>query len=165
MPGTTDRLAEKFSLERIAFQPEFLSADTALEDFAHQGYAVIGTRSGTVCGQLARLLSPFANRFMVMEPTEAEILKLAQNSFYALKVTFANEIADLCEQYGVRYEPVRDALYASPFIAGNHLDVGHKGYRGYGGACLPKDEAMLRRSGHCPLLERAHELNEARCSD
>jgi len=157
-PGTTDDLEERFGAE-MAFCPEFLSADTAHEDFEHQGYAVIGTRSTRALALLRELLTPFASRFLVMEPVQAEILKLAQNAFYAIKVIFANEIADICEVWGNDYEPVRDALYMSPFIGHNHLDVDHKGYRGFGGACLPKDTTMLSWEGS-RLAELALSINK-----
>lgn len=160
LPGTTERLSEKYG--PLTYCPEFLDADTAHEDFARQGYVVLGSTDIHAIGALMDLMEPFANRFLVMAPTEAEILKLAQNTFYALKVTFANEVADLCEAHGARYGPVRDGLYSARYIAPNHLDVDHKGYRGFGGACLPKDTKMFRDAGHTPLADLVDGLNKKR---
>lgn len=163
MPGTTDRLAEKFGTRKIAYCPEFLCEETAHEDFARQGNVVIGTRNAETVYILMKLLRPFCGNFTVLSPMEAEILKLSVNSFYALKVTFANEVADLCDMYGARYEPVRDSMYADRFIAPNHLDIHHKGYRGYGGRCLPKDVDMFCRARRSRLMETAREINGERC--
>jgi UDPglucose 6-dehydrogenase len=167
LPGTTDKLAKKYGSGRIVYQPEFLCEDTARQDFADQPYAVIGSWDYYSIGVTVSLLSPFVGRFLIMNPTQAEITKLATNTLFAVTVTYANEVADLCDEYGVDYAEVRDALYTNPMTCSNHLDVHHKGYRGYGGKCLPKDVIMFHRAGHAvcyqtKLADTVHEMNEIR---
>lgn len=98
-------------------------------------------------GLLVKVLSLFGGEFHIMTPTEAEITKLAVNTLYASKVTIANEIYEICEKHCSDYDRVRTALESDRFIAPNHLDVHHGGYRGFGGKCLPKDIKMLFGAG------------------
>ena len=69
--------------------------------------------------------------------------KYVANSFLAIKVSYANEIFELCERLGVGYERVRDIVAADGRIGPSHTDVFDGGYRGYGGKCLPKDSKSL----------------------
>jgi UDPglucose 6-dehydrogenase len=136
-PGTTDSLG-------AIYNPEFMCDNTAYDDFAQQPFAVIGGHSPRDLAKVKFVLTPFVQGpIFEMEPVQAEIVKLATNAFFATKVVFANTIADICENYGVDYRPIRDALYANPMIGNNHLDIWHKGYRGFGGKCLPKDLNIL----------------------
>jgi UDPglucose 6-dehydrogenase len=80
---------------------------------------------------------------MLTEATHAEMIKYFANVFYALSVSYVNQMYDLCERLGVDYEVVRDAAKADPMMSSSHLEVWHKGYRGYGGNCLPKDTRAL----------------------
>jgi len=98
------------------------------------------------------VLQSFSDRFYVMSPAEAEIVKVSINTFYAMKVTYANTVYDLCSTHGADYEQVRRAMESDRFIAPNHLDVKHKGYRGYGGKCLPKDVNIFLRVADSPLI-------------
>jgi UDP-glucose 6-dehydrogenase len=103
------------------------------------------------------------------------MIKYACNAFLALKVTFANEMYDLARAIGVDYEDVRAGMAGDPRIGGSHLDVNDRGYRGYGGKCLPKDTMTLldfAQEAGVPLqvLEAAHRVNlalrgEAICAD
>ncbi len=69
--------------------------------------------------------------------------KYAANSFLAVKVSYANEVFDLCERMKIDYAHVRDIVAADARIGGSHMDVLDSGYRGYGGKCLPKDSKSL----------------------
>jgi len=142
-PGTTDRLIEDYG-NHIIYCPEFLCDKTARNDFLHPDKLIFGTSVlGNALDKLAKLHRDFTAPIRVRHPVEAEILKLALNTFYAVKVTFANEVADMCEKYGCQYGRVREGMELDRFIHANHLDVDHNGYRGFGGKCLPKDVRMF----------------------
>ena len=146
-PGTTDKLVKQYG-DHIIYAPEFLCDKTAHDDFLHPDKLIFGTSiRGTALDKLATLHKDFAAPIRVMHPVEAEILKLALNTFYAIKVTFANEVADICEKYGCRYEAVREGMELDRFVHANHLDVDHGDYRGFGGKCLPKDIGMFFYAG------------------
>ena len=74
---------------------------------------------------------------------EAEMAKHVANAFLAIKVSYANEVFDLCERLHIDYAGVRDIAGADERIGRSHLDVLDSGYRGYGGKCLPKDSKAL----------------------
>ena len=78
-----------------------------------------------------------------MPSGEAEMVKYFGNTWFATKVIFANQIYDLCQKLGIDYERIMEASAADKRIGRTHLDVFHKGYRGYGGKCLPKDIKAL----------------------
>ena len=136
--GLTDELIKSYG-DHIVFSPEFLCEKTANEDFLNPDKIIIGTENQDVADLLLELFLPFNSRMLMMKPREAEILKLAINTFYCTKVEYFNEVADLCKDYGVSYSNVRKGLEDDRFIANQHLDVDKDGYRGYGGKCLPKD--------------------------
>ena len=166
-PGTTDRLIEQYG-EHIIYCPEFLCDKTAHDDFLNPDKIVFGTSVlGKAVNKLWIAYEPMGLHVLMMHPVEAEILKLALNTFYAVKVVFANEVADLCEKYGCQYEAVREGMELDRFIHANHLDVDHNSYRGFGGKCLQKDTAMFVRAGvcksHTPRIAReAMRLNGVR---
>ena len=74
-----------------------------------------------------------------MPATEAEIIKYAGNCWFAMKVGFVNQLYDLCEKINIDYKAVLQGMSADKRIGRTHLKIKHKGYRGYGGTCLPKD--------------------------
>jgi len=143
MPGTTDKLINKYG-KHIVYVPEFLTEKTSKKDFRNPDKIVYGGRA--VPTMLKKLHEPFGEP-LIMSPTEAEILKLSLNAHHAIKVTFANEVYDLCEKYGADYENVRKGLGADRYVCETHLDVLQDGFRGFGGKCLPKDTDMFIRSG------------------
>lgn len=165
MPGTTDKLQAKHPEHDIFFVPEFLNEDTASEDYAHPRRAhIIGdplydtyddepyTRG---IKDVIDLL-PAKATYIRLQPKQAELLKLATNAFYALKVTFAQQMFDA----GMTQETL-DALGEDNWIYSYHLQIEHKGYRGFGGACLPKDTLALAHYSDSHLLQSAYEYNES----
>lgn len=164
MPGTTDLLQEKHPEHRLFFVPEFLNEDTAVEDYAHpRRRHVIGVPIGndghltTLSEVLPRFKHPgcnLDNAATVLPAKQAELLKLATNAFYALKVMFANTMYDA----GMTQETL-DALGEDNWIYPYHLQVEHKGKRGAFGACLPKDSQALASFTHSPLFEVMTEYN------
>jgi UDP-glucose 6-dehydrogenase len=108
-------------------------------------------------------MAPFER---VMRAREAEMVKYFGNTWFSTKVVFANQIYDLCEALGIDYDIVKEGASADKRIGRTHLDVFHKGYRGYGGKCLPKDTRALIQLGdqlgvELALLKRVEELNNA----
>ena len=169
-PGTTDRLIEQYG-NHIIYCPEFLCDKTALADFLKPDKLIFGTSTlGNALDKLAKLHKDFDAPIRVMHPVEAEILKLALNTFYAIKVTFANEVNDLCERYECQYDAVQEGMELDRFVHANHLDIDHNGYRGFGGKCLPKDIKMFLYAGACEnyiarLAGEAVSLNALRRDD
>ena len=148
LPGTCRSLAVK---HRLVFNPEFLTARTAVEDFAHPDSIVLG---GPHVDDLAELYDRhFSAKILCMSWEEAELVKYTRNTFYALKVAWWNEVYDLCAAHGVDYKQVKDGVLASGWVNPMHCDVpGHDGRRGFGGACLPKDsEALVAHADACDV--------------
>ena len=150
-PGTTEDLARRWACVPWAFCPEFLREQHCLQDAATPSRVVLGWSCSIGESHRARIRELFARRFpnfpvVELPSTEAELLKYAANALFGVKVTFANEMADLADQLGVRWEPVRAALVLDRRVGDGHLAVpGPDGKRGFGGSCLPKDMAALLR--------------------
>jgi len=145
-PGTTAALQAKHPTLAILFMPEFLSDATAVDDFLHPARHVVGFAGSRDAQVLHRVLSllPPAGFVLLMKSTEAELVKYFANCWYAVKVSFANQMYDMSQAIGAQYEDIRRAAEVDPMCGPTHLDVFHKGYRGFGGKCLPKDtNAML----------------------
>lgn len=154
MPGTTDEVQKRHPQHRLFFVPEFLSAVTAYEDYANpRRQHIIGVPLCSevtedaireVAGRIADLLPDCLlvdvdeDAPWFLPANQAELLKLATNAFYALKVTFANEMAAV----GMTQDAL-NALAEDPWIAASHFDLEHSGYRGFGGKCLVKDSNAL----------------------
>ena len=144
-PGTTERLQADFPGFRILYNPEFLTQDRAERDMQFPNRQIVGytERSQKNADDIMALL-PRAPFERVMRATEAETVKCATNAFYALKVAYANQLHDVCQQSGANYDVIKECIAAEPWMGGGmHWDVIHRGYRGYGGKCLPKDTRML----------------------
>ena len=144
MPGTTAQLQEEYPHLRIMFNPEFLTEVSADQDMCFPDRQIVGTteRSYTAAGDVLALL-PLAPFERVMSSTEAEMVKYFGNTWFALKVAFANQFFDVCQKMGLNYDVIKEGAAADKRIGRTHLDVVHKGYRGYGGKCLPKDVRTL----------------------
>ena len=165
LPGTTNRLQKDYPSLRILFNPEFLSENTADEDMARPARQIVGYTDGNevLASEILKEL-PSASYSMTMHAKEAEMVKYFSNAFYALKVSYANQMYDLCQAMGVNYDMVRSAARNDPMIGIEHLSIHHKGYRGYGGKCLPKDvkaiRYLARHAGVClSLLDTAEVYN------
>ncbi|HRY63424.1 MAG TPA: hypothetical protein P5267_02375 [Patescibacteria group bacterium] len=150
VPGTTERLQEKYPDKMMVYVPEFLTAKFAAEDFAFPDKNVVGytKKYPDLAKEVAEIL-PRANT-LICKATEAEMIKYSTNSYYAMKVIFANELYDLCQALGIDYEAVHKGLALDKRINDSHLQIFFDGKRGVRGACLPKDTAAI--------VERAKEL-------
>lgn len=144
LPGTTELLQERFPQHRFMFNPEFLREATAYQDFVRPDRQIVGcTPASHGDAQRAMDLLPRAPFERICSASEAEMAKYVANSFLAVKVSYANEVFDLCERMRIDYAPVRDMVAADVRIGASHMDVHDAGYRGYGGKCLPKDSKSL----------------------
>jgi len=139
-PGTTDYFQKKFPKIKILFSPEFLTAAYAKEDFAYPDKQILGyTNSETK--KIAEQIMPILPRAqsLILPAVEAELIKYMLNTYYAHKVVFANQIYDVCKKLGANYSNVKLGFTFDKRVNDSHFDVLHGGFRGYAGACLPKD--------------------------
>jgi len=140
--GTTDRVARRLRPDGgapVACTPEFLREGSAVLDFFHPHRTVIGTRSPFAAECLKALFVPLGAPVLLTDPPTAEMIKYAANAFLATKISFINEIANLCERVGADLRTVADGLGLDPRIGPHYLRAGI----GFGGSCLPKDVRAL----------------------
>lgn len=144
LPGTTEVLQKKYPQHKLLMNPEFLTEETADQDMMYPDRQIVGytEKSHSVAGDLMQLL-PLAPFERIISSTEAELVKYFGNTWFSVKVSFANQMYDLCQALGVDYDRMVEAAAADKRIGRTHLNVWHKGYRGYGGKCLPKDTKAL----------------------
>lgn len=148
-PGTTEALARSCPALALAFCPEFLRENSHLEDASAPARVVLGWTSTSTALTRAVVRDLYMRRFPSVPCVElpsvaAEFLKYASNALFGVKVSFANEMADLASRLGVDWEAVRAALVLDPRVGDGHLAVpGPDGRCGFGGSCLPKDMAGL----------------------
>ena len=166
LPGSTEKYQKNFSRHKMLFNPEFLVAKTAVNDFLKPSRQIVGytTQSKDYSQQILDILPP-APFVRIMPATEAEMVKYFGNTFLSTKIIFANQIYDLCEKLNVNYDVIKEAAAADPRIGSSHLDIFFDGYRGYGGACFPKDMKALiglaKNMGiNFGLLKKADEIND-----
>lgn len=165
LPGTTSAYQKKFPQHKILFSPEFLTEATADKDVCEPNRQIVGytEQSKEVAEEVLKIL-PRAPFEKIVSAEEAEMVKYYNNCFYALKVAYVNQIYDLCQKLGIDYNIVKECAKAEPMMGTNHFEIFHKGYRGYGGKCLPKDVRALIRLAkdagiRLSLLEQAEEYN------
>jgi UDPglucose 6-dehydrogenase len=149
----------------VASNPEFLKEGSAVEDFMKPDRVVVGTRTRYAEEQLRLLYSPFLRTdrpFLVMSPESAEMTKYVANAMLATKISFINEMANICERIGADINDVRRGIGHDARIGFQFLFPGP----GWGGSCFPKDVqaliAMARRAGVPAMLtESTLAVNEA----
>ena len=151
----------------VCSNPEFLREGSAIRDFTHPDRVLIGCEEGRGRDVMRRLYQPLTLRnapIIFVSPESAELAKYAANAFLAMKVTFINEIADLCEAVvGADVQEVATAIGADGRIGPKFLHAGP----GYGGSCFPKDvTALIRtaREAKAPLsiIEQVEKVNTER---
>jgi len=150
----------------IASNPEFLREGAAIRDFKHPDRIVVGTadsRAKEVMAELYRPLYLNAAPILYTSRRTAELIKYAANAFLATKVTFINEIADLCEKVGADVQEVARGIGLDNRIGSKFLHAGP----GFGGSCFPKDTLALIKTGQdyaAPLriVEAVVAVNDAR---
>jgi len=139
--GTTDNLCEKRKDLRIVHNPEFLTAVNAVEDFKNTDRHIIGGKQEW-CIQLRNLfVKYFPNTpVQIVKSKESETIKYFCNSFLAAKVTFFNNLYEICEKLDMNFDSVKDGVTSDKRIGISHTKVpGPDGQMGFGGYCFPKD--------------------------
>jgi len=148
--GTADKvraaIAKNYHGEfDVVSNPEFLREGVAVEDFMKPDRVVIGTQSERAKKLMSELYAPFVrqgNPIIFMDERSSELTKYAANSFLAMKISFMNEIAQLCEKMGANVDMVRKGIGSDERIGKRFLFSGI----GYGGSCFPKDVQALIKS-------------------
>lgn len=171
VPSTTDSVVrpilEKYSGKKadedfgLCMNPEFLQEGSALKDSMQPSRIVVGSADKRAGDMLMRLYAPIKTDKIRTDLRTAEMIKYASNSFLATKITYANEMANLCERLGIDSEVVLSAAGRDPRIGPLFLKPG----LGFGGSCLPKDVRALRdkalREKYSPrLLSALLAINE-----
>ena len=148
MPGMIDEFAKEYNREFV-YLPEFLRERSALEDEIKPDKVIIGTNKMETFRLFESIFEPIidTNKILMMKPVEAELVKVALNSLYTVKVVFGNELYDICKKYGADYYRLFEAFKVDKYINPMHLDPLFDGYRGAGGKCLPKDIKFLIKAG------------------
>jgi UDPglucose 6-dehydrogenase len=167
--GTSDKVHAAIAANAkvefdVVSNPEFLREGVAVDDFMKPDRVVIGTASEKAKKILNQLYAPFVrqgNPVLFMDERSAELTKYAANAFLATKITFMNEIAQLCERLGADVDMVRKGIGSDERIGKRFLFSGI----GYGGSCFPKDVQALVRSSKdvsypFKVLEAVMEVNE-----
>jgi UDPglucose 6-dehydrogenase len=165
-PGTGARLRRSLDergLEGVAYasNPEFLREGSAISDFRRPDRVVVGAEEPAVGDRIAALFRDFGGSELITDVTSAEMIKHASNAFLATKISFINEIANVCEEVGANVDLVAQGMGLDARIGSSFLRPG----LGFGGSCFPKDVAALKQlagnSGyHFQLLSAVIEVNE-----
>lgn len=149
-PGTTDAFQKNYSQHRFLFNPEFLRARTAYEDFVKPPRQVVGIteQSKDEAQALLEFLPKAPQEYTKIIPAKsAELIKYAANTMLAVKVAIANKFYDFAESLGIDYEEVKHLIGADPRIGHYGLDIFYEDFRGYNGTCFPKDVRTLISTG------------------
>ncbi len=167
--GTAEKVSEIIKANTsynfdVVSNPEFLKQGNAVNDFLSPDRVVIGSNSDKATQIMQEIYAPFfrtGNRVIVMDVKSAEMTKYAANSFLAVKISYANEIANLCEKVGANAEMVRIGMTTDSRIGNKFLFAG----LGYGGSCFPKDVKALIKTGaengcDMSIIKSADETNK-----
>ncbi|MFP4488750.1 MAG: nucleotide sugar dehydrogenase [Bacteroidales bacterium] len=172
MPGTCDKMAdilEKVSGKKrntdfaIVDNPEFLREGSAVKDYNNPAISLIGSDNKEAAEMVAELYRELPGEIVISDLRVAEIMKYVNNSFHALKISFANEIGNICSEIGIDSHKVMDI-----FTKDTQLNISPYYFKpgfAYGGSCLPKDLKGLQTMSHdlyidTPLLNSIHRTND-----
>jgi UDPglucose 6-dehydrogenase len=167
--GTADRVRERIAKHAtvefdVVSNPEFLREGLAVEDFMKPERVIVGTRSEKAKKVMENLYAPFTrqgNPVIFMDERSSELTKYAANAFLATKITFMNEVANICEKLGADVDLVRLGMGTDSRIGKRFLFAGI----GYGGSCFPKDvQALVKSSDDVQydfkILDAVMDVNE-----
>ncbi len=158
-PGTCDSFASLYKNIDIVFNPEFLTEANAVQDFINQDRIVLGGERDKVLDEVEELFRIAFKNTPILKTNRktAEMVKYVTNCFLATKVSFANNIYDICKKSDIDYNKMIDIVKHDNRVGSSHWMVpGPDGDRGYGGHCFPKDMKALvyyaSTIGYYPLL-------------
>lgn len=167
--GTADKVRDIIKQQTdiefdVVSNPEFLKEGAAIDDFMYPDRVIIGTRNQKVAETMRELYSPFVrtgNPIIIMDERSAEITKYAANSVLATKISFMNEIANLCDLIGADVEMVRKGIGSDKRIGYSYIFPGV----GYGGSCFPKDVKAIIKTAqdngyNLRVLNAVEEVNQ-----
>ena len=159
--GTGDRIASMLGTALpVVNNPEFLREGTAVQDFLEPDRIVVGAEDRLAADAVAQLYSRIDAPIMVTDRRSAELAKYASNAYLAVRLSFANEIARICQVTGADIDRVTGIMAADHRIGPHYLRTGI----GWGGSCLPKDVAALAHTAYSAGTE-PHMLNAARAAN
>lgn len=171
--GTCDKIEQQINDEikkrnenisiKIVSNPEFLKEGTAVRDCLHPDRVVLGSDDESALETMKELYSSFLlnhERFVLMDTKSAELTKYASNAMLATRISFMNEMANICEATGANIQKIRQGIGSDKRIGYNFLYAGC----GYGGSCFPKDVNALintsKQAGYEPkILQKVEEVN------
>lgn len=170
--GTNDKVSELIERESgkvvdkdfaVVSNPEFLREGSAVKDFYNPPYTLVGARNHDAIDKMRSIYQGIESPFVVTDVKVAEMIKYVNNAFHAVKITFANEIGNICKKLQIDSHQLMDAFCMDTKLnlSPTYLKPGFA----YGGSCLPKDLKALRTIAHdyyldCPLLENIERSNE-----
>ncbi|MDR3290021.1 MAG: UDP-glucose/GDP-mannose dehydrogenase family protein [Rickettsiales bacterium] len=145
----------------VVSNPEFLKQGMAVKDFLNPDRVVIGSDTQKSTSIMLDLYKSISNNIITMDTKSAELVKYASNSFLAVKISYANEIANLCEKLGADMNKVRVGMCADKRIGSEFLFPG----LGYGGSCFPKDVKAISKIAkdngvECAIIDAADKINK-----
>ncbi|MCE5299359.1 MAG: UDP-glucose/GDP-mannose dehydrogenase family protein [Spirochaetia bacterium] len=164
-----DNSSNRFKFDVVS-SPEFLKEGSAIYDFMNPDRVVIGAKNKQAAEKVAQIFKPLNTKVIITDLRSAEMIKYASNSFLATKISFINEIANICEKVGADVETVANGMGLDKRIGRLFLNAG----AGFGGSCFPKDVSALvniaRKEDYEPLilnsvmevnrLQRKHVMNK-----
>ncbi|WP_424923328.1 UDP-glucose dehydrogenase family protein [Actinocrispum wychmicini] len=163
--GTADRLSRMVNAPIVA-NPEFLREGSAVDDFLHPDRIVVGSSDRPAARRVGALYEPLQAPTLILDAASAEMVKYAANCFLAVKLSYVNAIAQLCDRVGADVVAVTEGMGYDPRIGRSFLKPGP----GWGGSCLPKDANALVHVAESvglefPLLRSAIEQNARQQAD
>lgn len=147
LPGTTNKLVEKYKNLNLCHNPEFLTARTAIEDFLNQDHIILGKSNR--CNHFDSIFDFYKkywpkSKLTICKSNESEAIKISCNCFYSVKIQFFNELYLMCNKNNIDFNVLKNAMLENGWINKMHTDVpGHDGKLSYGGMCFPKDTKAL----------------------
>lgn len=147
----------------VVSSPEFLREGAAISDFMNPARVVLGSLNPEAAEKVAQLHFPLRSPIVITDLRTAEMIKYASNAFLATKISFINEIANICEALGADVKEVASGMGYDPRIGPDFLEAG----LGYGGSCFPKDVSALcymaeEKGRHPQLLQAVIDINDDR---
>ena len=146
MPGETNRLQKKYPHLTLIYNPTFIALGSVAYDFTHPDFVLIGSKNRKATETLQTIYNKILKvepHFAVLMPLEAEIAKLALNCYITTKITFANQIGNLCYRLNIKPNNILNTIGMDSRIGNKYFKAG----LGYGGTCFPRDNLAL--SAYC----------------